>query len=68
MMYSLAKWVANKFGYMLIPSIVVETLELESRNDYNAVKRQQSERDAGYFNGLADRSSKMAAQFRERYL
>ena len=67
-MKTITRWIAAKFGYALIPIIVIETMELESRNDYVAMKRQNSERDKGYFNGLADYASKTAKTFRERYL
>ena len=61
--------VVRHFGYVLLPIREIERMESDAVGSYEVMKRPGiSERNAGYFNGLADHGSKTAAQFRERYM
>lgn len=65
---SLARLVRH-FGFVLLPISEIERMESDAAGSYEVMKRNGiSERNAGYFNGLADRGSKTATQFRQRYM
>lgn len=57
------------FGYAIIPIREIEQLEKDSVSDYEVMKREGiSERNKGYFNGLADMASKTAHRWRALYI
>ncbi len=61
--------VVRHFGYVLLPVREIERMESDAAGNYEVMKRPGiSERNAGYFNGLADHGSKTAAKIRERYM
>ena len=62
------RWIAFKFGYMLLPLREIEQMEKDSRSDYDCMRTRTFERDRGYFNGMADYASKTAHNFKEKYL
>jgi hypothetical protein len=58
----------GRFGYVLIPTQELTNMERASEQYYATMRRQgMSERNAGYFNGLADYASKTATELRERH-
>ena len=58
----------GRFGYVLIPTQELTNMERSAERYYATMKRRgMTERDAGYFNGLADHASKTATELRERY-
>ena len=55
-------------GYVLIPEWEIQRMEAEGAEYYPVAKRVGiSERNAGYFNGLADYASKKGAELRQKY-
>jgi hypothetical protein len=59
----------RRFGFVLLPISTIERMDYEGRCAYAAMKKpERTERDIGYFNGLADCYSRTAHDLRERHL
>ena len=69
---SIAHWLnrfVRRFGFVLLPISTIERMDYEGRCAYAAMKKPgRTERDIGYFNGLADCYSRTAHDLRERHL
>jgi hypothetical protein len=58
------KTILRFLGFIIIPVEYFETMQLEAKDSYEAMKRKgMPERDIGYFNGIADHASKTASKF-----
>jgi hypothetical protein len=64
----LVRWILRKCGYLLIPFDELFDMERTGRESYRAMKKQQTDKDYGYFNGIADHASKTALLWRQKYL
>jgi hypothetical protein len=64
----IVRWILRKCGYLLIPFDELFDMERTGRESYRAMKKQQTDKDYGYFNGIADHASKTALLWRQKYL
>jgi len=61
--------IVRSFGLVVIPIAEINHMESDGIRHYkNMPKDGKGTQDYGYFNGLADYSSKKSKQLREKYL